>query len=179
MRRETSRGSASAFGWATLVAVSALAVGCHKETQPAAEKAPPSSAMGSTSDTTAHASKPAAASHFEAVEYELNIKSDGAYKAGQAGNVLITVHAKSPYHCNPEYPYKFKLDPAQGVKFASDVVHKDAVKVNGPHATMTVGFTPETTGKKTISGRFQFSVCSAANCLVERRNLKLDIDVNK
>jgi hypothetical protein len=178
MTREISRARAGALAWATLLTVSAL-MGCHKETRAAAETSAVSSGLGANSDTVAQASQPVAAKHFDAAQFELNIASDGNYKAGQAGDVLITVQAKPPYHCNDQYPYKLKLDTAPGVKFASDVVGKDAVKVQGPHAIMTVGLTPETAGKKTIGGQFQFSVCSASNCMVERRNLKLDIDVKQ
>lgn len=161
--------------------MTALAAGCHKKAPATVETTAPvaNSSSSATGAQSAAISEPAAASHFSAAQFDVNIQADGSYKAGQAGNVLISVHAKPPFHCNGEFPYKFALDSVPGVKFASQVVHKDAVKVNGPHATMTVGFTPETIGKKTIAGRFAFSVCSAADCLVEHRRLKLDIDVKQ
>jgi hypothetical protein len=41
--------------------------------------------------------------------------------------------------------------------------------------TMNVGFTPEAAGKHTISGVLQFSVCTDDKCLIEKRDLALEV----
>lgn len=159
--------------------------GCHKRTNVAAEKTQGAVSavkanLGQAPDTIPQgATEQAVSDHFTAQQFDVAIKPSGAYKSGQPSAVLIALNAKVPYHCNPKYPYKFKLESTPGIQFPSPIVHKDAVQVAGSHATMTVKFTPRTTGKKTIAGKFSFSVCSSDKCLVERRNLKLDIDVGQ
>ena len=41
---------------------------------------------------------------------------------------------------------------------------------------MSVAFTPESAGKHTVSGKLFFSVCNDDQCLVEKRDLALEID---
>ncbi len=62
------------------------------------------------------------------------------------------------------------------MKFANLVVDKDAVKVEKTRATLAVGLTPESAGKHTVSGKLFFSVCNDDQCLVEKRDLALEID---
>ena len=84
--------------------------------------------------------------------------------------------AKPPFHANDKYPYKFKLNQAPGLKFANLVVEKDAVKVEKTRATLSVALTPESAGKHTVSGKLFFSVCNDDQCLVEKRDLALNIE---
>ena len=102
----------------------------------------------------------------------------GAYAAGKPGSAEIVVSAKGGYHCNDTYPYKFKTSDSPGVKFGAPVFDKSAVRLEEKRATMTVDFTPESTGGKTLGGVLSFSVCSAERCLVEKRELALKIAVD-
>jgi hypothetical protein len=152
-----------------------VAVGCKKKSSPDATAEPAASAAGASSGA-ALAGKPA--SEFKDARFQLQIQPKGSYKAGQAGQVQIVLSANAPFHCNDKYPYKFKLKDSEGVKYADKIVKKDAVQLEKHRATMTVDFTPESTGKKTIAGKFLFSLCSADKCLVERRDLSLDVNVD-
>ncbi|MEI9948652.1 MAG: hypothetical protein WDO74_06615 [Pseudomonadota bacterium] len=118
----------------------------------------------------------AAASKYSEAPFDLVIQPKGAYASGQAGAAEIVISAKPPFHANDKYPYKFKLNEAPGLKFANLVVEKDAVKVDKTRATLSVPFTPEGAGKHTVSGKLFFSVCNDDQCLVEKRDLTLDID---
>ncbi len=160
---------------AWLLVALVCAVGCSKRTTPGAEPVA-SAATPAAPDTPAHQAAPAA-SAFNEPNYDVSVRPTGPYKAGQPGAVEIVLQAKPPFHCNDKYPYKLKLDDAPGVTFPDKLVGKDAVKVEHMQATMTVPFTPATAGKKTIAGRYLFSVCSADKCLVDKRDVKLDIDV--
>jgi hypothetical protein len=151
----------------------------------AAEPAPPAPAAASAAaapaatpaaaDPAAAAAGPAASKYSEA-PFDVVIQPKGAYSAGQAGAAEIVISAKPPFHANDKYPYKFKLVETPGLKFANLVVDKDAVKVEKTRATLSVGFTPESAGKHTVSGKLFFSVCNDDQCLVEKRDLALDID---
>jgi hypothetical protein len=70
-----------------------------------------------------------------------------------------------------------KLKETPGVKYANLVVGKDAAKVENMKATLPVSFTPEA-GKRQIAGQFLFSVCTDDKCLMEKRELALDVNVD-
>ena len=119
-----------------------------------------------------------AKARFDESNFELKMQAKGAYKAGQAATLEVVLDAKKPFHVNDKYPYKLKLAKTDGVKFPSDVVKKDAVKLETQRAVMTVPFTPEAAGKKKIGGQFSFSVCTDDKCLIEKRDLALEISVD-
>ena len=151
--------------FASLIALGSLS-GCKNQPPPAAEATaaePPPPA-------------PAAASKYSEAPFDVVIQPKGAYSSGQAGAAEIVISAKPPFHANDKYPYKFKLNEAPGLKFANLVVDKDAVKVEKTTATLSVPFTPESAGKHTVSGKLFFSVCNEDQCLVEKRDLALDIE---
>ncbi|HEY1533007.1 MAG TPA: hypothetical protein VGF76_03285, partial [Polyangiaceae bacterium] len=97
------------------------------------------------------------------------------YASGKAGEADVVLSAKPPYHVNDKYPYKFKLKEAPGLSFASMIVTKDAVKFEPARATVPVAFTPSA-GKHTLSGQLSFSVCTADKCMIEKRDLALEIE---
>lgn len=157
------------------VLVALVVAGCGKSPSRGAEPAPsgtPPAAPAQPADQPKRA-----ASAFDEANYMIAIRPRGTYKSGQAGAVEVVLKAKPPYHCNDKYPYKLKLEVSPGVTFPNPVVTRDAVKVEHMQATMTVPFTPDSPGKKIIAGRYQFSVCSADNCLVDKQDVQLAVDV--
>jgi len=149
---------------------------CSKEATPNAE--PPSAKQASAAAAAAPGETPAEAKDsWSESNFSLSIKPAGTYKKGTAANVDIVLEAKAPFHANDKYPYKFKLADSPGVSFADKIVTKDKAKVEHMKVTMPVAFTPDDSGQRKISGLFQFSVCSEDKCLIEKRNLALDIDV--
>jgi hypothetical protein len=105
------------------------------------------------------------------------LTSSGAYQAGKEGTAVIVLDAKAPFHVNDQYPIKFKAKEGAGVKFAAPVVGKDKAKLEAMRATMPVAFTPESAGQHTVSGQLSFSVCTDENCLMEKRDLSLVVEV--
>jgi hypothetical protein len=106
------------------------------------------------------------------------MKPVGTVTAGQPAAVEITVDAKGGYHPNEKYPYKFKPAEAAGVRYASPTFSTEALKLEPRRATFTVSFTPEGKGDRTIAGLFAFSLCSADQCLIEKRDLALRVGVD-
>ena len=117
-----------------------------------------------------------AASKYSEAGFDLVLQPKGTYASGQAGEAEIVLNAKAPFHVNDKYPYKFKLKEAPGLKFANRVVAKDAVKLEPTRATVPVPFTPESAGKHTVAGQLSFSVCTDDKCMIEKRDLALEID---
>ncbi|HEX3777381.1 MAG TPA: hypothetical protein VHV51_23070 [Polyangiaceae bacterium] len=157
-----------------------IASACKNQTPPAAEATAADSApLAANSAPAAPASDaPAApaASKYSESNFELVLAPKGNYASGQAGEAEIVLSAKAPFHVNQNYPYKFKLKESPGLKFASPVVGKDQVKLEPARATLPVAFTPESAGKHTLAGQLSFSVCTDDKCMIEKRELVLDID---
>jgi hypothetical protein len=180
-------GLLTVSGSVTLLSIALAA--CKNQAPPAAEttaSAPASTAPAAPAENSAAA--PAAAdsaaaapatpatSKYSEANFDLALSPKGSYASGQAGEAEIVLSAKAPFHVNQNYPYKFKLKEAPGLKFASPVVGKDAVKLEPARATLPVAFTPETAGKHTLAGQLSFSVCTDDKCMIEKRELSLDID---
>ena len=151
-------------------------VACKKDPEPEPEPAQVAAAQTAPLGAPATVSAGASSKH-EGDGFSLSIKPVGSYEVGKAGSVEVVLDAKSPYKCNDKYPYKFKAIESAGIKYSAPVVKQDAVKLDKQRAVMTVGFTPAAAGQKTVAGQFSFSVCTDERCLVEKRDLALNIDV--
>jgi pyruvate/2-oxoglutarate dehydrogenase complex dihydrolipoamide acyltransferase (E2) component len=183
--------SLSVFGsFSISLLASALAVSACKNQAPpaaeatAAEPAPPAPAaapVAAAADSAVAAPAEAApaapaASKYSEAGFDLVLQPKGTYTSGQAGEAEIVLNAKAPFHVNDKYPYKFKIKEAPGLKFANLVVAKDSVKLEPAKATVPVAFTPESAGKHTVAGQLSFSVCTDDKCMIEKRELALEID---
>jgi len=167
-----------------------LLLGCSKESPPAAEE-PRSASNAATPQAAAQPASPGAsaapaeaepvaagAPKFSDTAFELSLEAPkAAVKAGQPGALEVVLVAKAPYHVNDKYPIKLKLKETPGVKYDSPVVTKEAAKVEAMKAVMPVSFTPDAAGKRTVAGQFAFSVCTEDKCLMEKRDLSLDVTV--
>jgi hypothetical protein len=166
-------------------------LGCSKETPPAAEEprsasnaASPQAAPKPAEASGAAAAPPEAAAaatgsaKFSDAAFELSLEAPkGSVKAGQAGALEVVLTAKAPFHVNDKYPIKLKLKETPGVKYENLTIGKDAVKLEAMKAVMPVSFTPDGAGKRTVAGQFAFSVCTEDKCLMEKRDLLLDVNV--
>lgn len=163
--------------------------GCSKESPPAAEEprsasnaaAPQAAAVApaaAASDSSAPAAAPTGAPKFTDAAFDLTLETPkAALKAGQPGVVEVVLVAKAPYHVNDKYPIKLKLKETPGVKYEALVINKDAVKLEAMKAVVPVSFTPDGAGKRTVAGQLAFSVCTEDKCLMEKRDLALDVNV--
>jgi hypothetical protein len=178
------------LAWSSCVAVLFVSLaGCKNQAPPAAEAtaaAPTPNAPAATSAAAAVAdpapaaadsAAPAAAaeSKYSEAGFDLVLQPKGDYASGKAGEAEVVLSAKPPYHVNDKYPYKFKLKEAPGLTFANMIVTKDAVKFEPARATVPVAFTPSA-GKHTLSGQLSFSVCTDDKCMIEKRDLALEIE---
>jgi hypothetical protein len=167
-----------------------LLLGCNKETPPAAEEprsasnaaapqAPPPAAEATSAAAPAAAgAAPAGVAKVTDAAFDLSLDGPkAALKAGQAGLVEVVLVAKAPFHVNDKYPIKLKLKETPGIKYESLVIGKDAAKVEQMKAVVPVSFTPDGAGKRSVAGQLAFSVCTEDKCLMEKRDLALDVTV--
>ncbi|HTV20691.1 MAG TPA: hypothetical protein VMG12_18535 [Polyangiaceae bacterium] len=96
--------------------------------------------------------------------------------AGGPATVEAVLVAKTGYHCNAEYPHKFKLGAAPaGLTYPEATVK--GMQVTPERSVLRIPVVAQSPGKATVAGTLQFSVCNDERCLVEKRELSLNLDV--
>ena len=152
-----------------LAAVTGVGSGCSKVSQASAEgdKAP-----------TKPAASPARPS-LENANYRAEMKAEGPCKKDATCTAQVVVEAKGEYHINDKYPYRFKLDdpPPEGIKYPKPVVGKEDGTMDERKVVLKVPFVSESSGAKKVAGTLSLSVCSAANCLMDKQPLEVTVKV--
>lgn len=122
---------------------------------------------------------PAATNRSETESYVLEIKPVGAYAVGKEGNVEIVITSKAPYHINDAYPYKFRTPESapEGVTYPKPLLVRADGKFDEKQGTFRLPFVVSKAGKFKIGGTLSLSVCSTSNCIMEKVELELDVDV--
>jgi hypothetical protein len=109
-------------------------------------------------------------------EYSAWLQGGSKYAVGKPGSVQAVLVAKGEYHCNPEYPYKVKLDaPPEGVSYPDPIAR--SVSIGNERTTLSIPFTPSSAGPKTIRGTFFFSVCNASQCKIQKQPMSVTVNV--
>lgn len=159
----------------------AVASGCSKSEA--------ATSRGTTSESAAVAASPKADTENFAVEIKA---SKSPYAAGSEGKVDLVLATKGGYHMNDQYPYKFKVadPPAEGVSYPKAIVAKSDFSfteenknnpANKDHkadtAKVQIPFVAAKAGKATVAGTLYLSVCSDANCVMDKVPLELAVDV--
>jgi hypothetical protein len=155
-----------------------IALACSKPD--AAPPAPTPSA--STSDT---AAKPAS-EHVETDAYTVDFAPAGSCAVGAACELAARVRAKGDFHMNQDFPYKLRLDDAAEAKWlgkdpsGANTFSKAAgdFTLDGEKSgAIRARFEPSAPGPKVASGTLRFSVCNAANCMLEQVALRTTVPV--
>lgn len=132
---------------------------------------------GAASNEPAASALPNAAS-VEADTYRVEMTAAAPYKSGATGTVKITLTAKSGYHINDQYPYRFKASsPAEGVSYPKPVLERADGQFQEKTAVFTLPFVAARAGKFALGGVLNLSVCSPANCIVQKAPLDLSVTV--
>jgi hypothetical protein len=149
-------------------------------TTPAASAAAPPSAAGASSPHSAPSGAGAAASVDTANYLAAIAAPSSACKKSEPCAVSVVLEAKGDYHINDKYPYRFKVDdPAPaGVSYPKALVGRDDADIETKKATLKVPFVAAASGQAEIGGVLSLSVCSAANCLIDRQALKVSVRVD-
>jgi hypothetical protein len=156
--------SAAAFFLATLIEA---ASGCSKV-----------SAAADAEKTVPLAAGPARPS-LDNANYRAELRSAGACRKNSPCAAEVLVEAKGDYHINDKYPYRFKLEdpPPPGIKYPKPVVGKEDGTMDERKVVLKVPFVSEVSGQTKVSGTLSLSVCSAANCLMDKQPLELNVKV--
>jgi hypothetical protein len=112
--------------------------------------------------------------------YRAEMKAAGPCKKDSTCTAEVLVEAKGEYHINDKYPYRFKVEdpPPQGIKYPKPVVGKEDGTMDEHNVVLKVPFVSETSGAKKVAGTLSLSVCSAANCLMDKQPLEVTVKVD-
>jgi hypothetical protein len=112
--------------------------------------------------------------------YRAEMKATGPCKKDSTCTAEVLVEAKGEYHIKDKYPYRFKLEdpPPQGIKYPKPVVGKEDGTMDERKVVLKVPFVSETSGAKKVAGTLSLSVCSAANCLMDKQPLEVTVKVD-
>ncbi len=151
----------------------ALLSGCSKVSE--AKERGEATGQAATNELVAPAKGPAT----DTANYRVAIRPAGSCKKGETCTVEVLLEAKGEYHINEQYPYKFKVDEAAaaGLKFPKPVVGKEDAVVEEKKIVLKVPFIADSAGDKKVAGTFSLSVCSAANCLMDKQPLEVVVKV--
>jgi hypothetical protein len=108
--------------------------------------------------------------------FSIWLQSVSPIAAGTAATVEAVLVAKPPYHCNADYPHKFKLAAAPAGLAYPETTVKGA-KVTAEKSVLPISVQAQSPGKAKVSGTLSFSVCNEERCLVEKRELALELEV--
>jgi hypothetical protein len=155
---------------AFLAAVTGAGAGCSKVSQASAE------ADKGPAEPSAAQARPS----LDNANYRAEMKAQGPCKKDSTCTAEVLVEAKGEYHINDKYPYRFKLEdpPPAGMKYPKPVVGKEDATMDVHKVVLKVPFVSESTGAKKVSGTLSLSVCSAANCLMDKQPLEVTIKVD-
>ena len=132
-------------------------------------------------DPTASARGPMApaAAVQETPNYKVTLKLAGPYKKDQQGIINIVLVTKGDYHINKQYPYKFVTadPPADGVAYPKKTVRREDGSYEEKKAVLPVPFVASKTGDVQVGGVFSLSVCTDANCLMDKQRLEVNVKV--
>lgn len=168
----------------TPVLAAALAVSCAKESTPSssspADKTPPPAPRASqiapergvAAPTQAIGAKSTQAVAIsgsgtlaETDEYTLTLAAPREVAVGEAAKVVFTVTPKEGWKLNEEFPPKLKLSPPEGIEIDKPNQGKsDAVSYTTKQASWAVNVKATAAGKKTVSGKLKFAVCTETTC---------------
>jgi hypothetical protein len=149
----------------------AISSGCNQSNA----APPPGSQPGAGAESTPVGRGPRA----EGDAWVAEMKAGGPYKATEQGTVEITVAPKAGYHINAQYPYKFKgLDPApDGITYPKPIMKREDGTFDDKKGTFKFPFVAAKAGKAKVIGTLHLSVCSDANCVMEKQELEVEVDV--
>lgn len=146
-------------------------------TAPAAGSAPAARATGSTAaPSPTSQAEPTLGAIVNDDAFSTWLQAPSPAPVGAATYVEAILVAKAPYHCNAEYPHKFKLGaPSAGVTYPEGTVR--GMQVTPERSVLRIPFQAANAGLVKVAGTLSFSVCTEERCLVEKRDLSLDLEV--
>ena len=161
-------------------ASSLFVIGCD---EPAAQAEPKEAALPSA--TKAPDAAPAQTTElaggkpsYKEEAFSLSLEAPSAVSAGKEAVFKVILTAAGGYKVNDEYPLKFQFTQTAKVLPKKATVRKEDAMLEKQRAELPLPVTIESPGKHKVSGTLSFSVCTDERCLIEKRDLSVDVDAS-
>lgn len=100
------------------------------------------------------------------------------YVKDQPGAFFVNLEGRGEWHVNQEFPIRVKLKPAAALGVAHTALEReDAHAFDEQKAIFKVAVKPEASGLHAVACEISFAMCTDENCVLETRNLALDVRV--
>lgn len=107
--------------------------------------------------------------------FSLRLEHSGSVSVGKESRAKLVLEAKAGFKVNDQYPIKFQLEESSSLGLSGTVLRRESFSVEKTKASVEVPFTAKQSGEHRLSGRLSFSVCTEERCLIEKRDLSLNI----
>jgi hypothetical protein len=121
---------------------------------------------------------PAGESSYKEESFHLTLTAPEAIEAGKPAEFKVILEAQAGFKVNDEYPIKFQFAEQKGILPSKPIVKKDDAKIEKQRAEMPLSVTIEAKGKHKVSGKLSFSVCTDERCLIEKRDLSVEVNAS-
>lgn len=115
---------------------------------------------------------------YDEPSFALELHGPDSAKVGVPVPLSIVLAAQNDFKVNDEYPAKFQFASVPGVEPKSPVVRREDAKITKTHCEMPLEVTFSKPGKHRVGGKMSFSVCTDDRCLIEKRDLLLEIEAS-
>jgi hypothetical protein len=100
------------------------------------------------------------------------------YAAGRAGEVEIALESRGEWHVNQEYPIRVDIKAAPGVVLPKPELAKDDAKEFGDEKVRFLApIEPSKAGKHEVTCDVSFAMCTEENCILEKRTVAMELEV--
>jgi len=129
--------------------------------------------------TEASPTSASSASLHEAPSFKVTLEASGPYEKDKEGVAVVRLTTKADYKVNDEYPFRFVCQdpPADGVSYSKPMLGRGDGKFGQKDAEIAIPFVPRKSGKMQVGGVLSLSVCTEANCIMDKRPLVVEVTV--
>jgi len=119
-----------------------------------------------------------AGARAETDSYIVQILPPASLTVGKETNVEITIKPKDKFHVNMQFPFKFKLaePPPENVSFPKMTLVRADGTFTEQLGVMKLPVIAKSAGTVKIVGKLSLSVCSDANCVMDKVELEVSVD---
>lgn len=121
---------------------------------------------------------PAGESSYKEEAFHLTLTAPESVVAGTPTEFKVILEAQAGFKVNDEYPIKFQFAEQKGVLPSKPTVKKEDAKIEKKRAEIPLSVTIEAKGKHKVSGKLSFSVCTDERCLIEKRDLSVEVNAS-
>jgi hypothetical protein len=100
------------------------------------------------------------------------------YAAGKPGELEIALEGRGEWHVNQEYPIRVDLKAAPAVTIPkAELVKDDAKEFGEEKVRFLAAVEPSAAGKHEVSCDVSFAMCTEENCILEKRTVAMELEV--